>query len=898
MSQKQKSDNAVLKDVLRAIKYDDKSFSLEALNPQQRYSAVCDFLTTIVDKVGCHSYLFILCLTNFEARYGNVAEPMLFQILNPYCNSPDSGDVESRDVAFAAYYALGHHFYRNHDEVRLRSLLPFKQVENGGETVVVKDDDAPDKWSYCDKFLNDYPLVYELLCKYYSLKRDYLSEFNTARLTANKLSKLSADQLAPRSSDYTPLYDEDKYVGNIGVNIAYAGSVCCMLEDVYTMGLLYKQAQMDESERKAVEKIVCNADDLVCKAYDCITYAISYNADYPKYYYLRAKLCYFYNRIHCVINEHRVSDWIASQFQAAQGKSIDRAGILNYLLGDLDSDALVKNILADVAAAKRKENKSAGDYERRILLYDSLENQVKSPELTSAEINYYRNRDRVIKFVAKPEPQQLDFIRICEDLKDYVFISYSSVDYKSVYCDLLEMNRRRIRFWFDKGTRAGKSWNEIVAERIKNCDCVVFYLSQSSIISDAVLRELDYAHSLGKRIVAVDLSGKKIMSQIALNVDKAVSKRITSDVLSILARALPDSNVVIGRSREPQDVYHVNKLYDDLKNDFPNVIDNVRVDVAPDVGDRAQINDWKSCKLYDGKERPYEDYLAYDDKSNVFVVADGITRSSAEYSLYGQSVSAEVSKTFCQAMKQSILDCCFGAVADSLEQRMILAFKQANAAVAQLLKEPRFSYALERTDNGVYVEPAGCVAVAAFIVDDKLYFGGVGDCTCVLIRNGHRMVLFDKQTDYAFHMLDIETQRKKLYDEIVCKDDYGYGVVNGNPEAYKYFSVSHVRLEAGDTVYLMSDGISDAVTYGNPAKIVNYSLPQLKEEVFNQRLRQQYERKTTECRAELGTEYVTKTQFEIWFSKKYGKAFEDWFAQDKFPSLDDDKTVIKITFGN
>lgn len=898
MSQKQKSDNIVLNTVLTAIKYNDGIFSLEALNPQQRYNMVYNFLKSIVDYVGCHSYLFVLCITRFEERYGKVVEPILFEILNPYCNFADNDDAEQRDVAFAAYYALGHHFYRNHDEARMRCLLPFKQAVTDGETIVVKDDDVPDKWTYGDRFVNDYPLLYELLCKYRTLKRDYLGEFNIARLTDKKLSQLPNSQLVPRGSDYKQLFDGEKYVGNIGVNIAYSGAVCAMLENVYSMGLLYKQSQLDAAERQMVENIVYNFDNLVCKAYDYITYAINYNPEYPKYYYLRAKLCYFYRRIHSVTCERGVSDWISAQFQCGGDVESARNAAFKYIGGDSDGNVFVQKILDDIAVAKQKENRAAGDYARRIFVYESLENQVKSPVLTSAEIDYYRNRDKIIKFVSKPEPQDISFIRVSEADDPYVFISYSSVDYKSVYCDLLEMNRRRIRFWFDKDTLAGKDWSKTVTARIKNCACVVFYMSQASITSGAVLRELDEAYKLGKRIITIDLSGNKIVSRLVANVDKSASQQITSDVLEKLVRVLPDSNVVIGRSREPQDVYHINKLYDDLKSEIPVVIDNVRVEAMPNVDEPTQIEEWKSCKTYDGKPRPYEDYLAYDEKAKVFVVADGITRSNREYSQFCQSVSAEVSKVFCQTIKQNIIDTCFNGSVESPEKRMLSAFKKANDAVARLLKEPRYAYAVEGMQGGAYVEPAGCVVVAAFIIGDKLYFGGIGDCTCVLIRNGHRIVLFDKQTEYAFHKLDVETQRKKLYDELVCKDDYGYGVVNGNVNAYKYFAVSHIRLEAGDVVYLMSDGISDAVMYGNPAKIADYSPSRLKEEVCQQYLRQQYEHKLTECRAELNKDKVTKTQFEIWFSQKYGKPFADWFDQDSYPTLDDDKAVIKITFGN
>ena len=77
----------------------------------------------------------------------------------------------------------------------------------------------------------------------------------------------------------------------------------------------------------------------------------------------------------------------------------------------------------------------------------------------------------------------------------YIFISYSHKDYKQVYADLAQLYDTDIPFWYDEGLPAGKSWDDVVQERItdSNCAGVIFYLSENLFLSRSIQTEIGIA---------------------------------------------------------------------------------------------------------------------------------------------------------------------------------------------------------------------------------------------------------------------------------------------------------------------------------------------------------------------------------------------------------------------
>jgi len=93
---------------------------------------------------------------------------------------------------------------------------------------------------------------------------------------------------------------------------------------------------------------------------------------------------------------------------------------------------------------------------------------------------------------------------------DYYFVSYSHKDYKKVFKDifLLQNNEvQPINIWYDRELRVGKDWEIEARKHIYdyNCKGVIFYISENSVISDAIHKEIEYVKKSGKSFLSVNL---------------------------------------------------------------------------------------------------------------------------------------------------------------------------------------------------------------------------------------------------------------------------------------------------------------------------------------------------------------------------------------------------------
>lgn len=82
----------------------------------------------------------------------------------------------------------------------------------------------------------------------------------------------------------------------------------------------------------------------------------------------------------------------------------------------------------------------------------------------------------------------------CDTQKPYIFVSYSSQDKELVWSDVLEFQRMGYNVWLDEKNldKTKASWKEDALTAIEDmyCALVVFYVSKSSLLSDACYREL------------------------------------------------------------------------------------------------------------------------------------------------------------------------------------------------------------------------------------------------------------------------------------------------------------------------------------------------------------------------------------------------------------------------
>ena len=87
----------------------------------------------------------------------------------------------------------------------------------------------------------------------------------------------------------------------------------------------------------------------------------------------------------------------------------------------------------------------------------------------------------------------------------YIFISYAHSDAMDVLSVVRELQKRHYRGWYDQGILPGNPWDENVASRLGDCECMLSFISKSYISSSNCRDELSLARALGKNMVLIHL---------------------------------------------------------------------------------------------------------------------------------------------------------------------------------------------------------------------------------------------------------------------------------------------------------------------------------------------------------------------------------------------------------
>lgn len=258
-----------------------------------------------------------------------------------------------------------------------------------------------------------------------------------------------------RIHDYSRALEYDQYaitkleefgIENHGPRISYASTICRL----YDRGENVDPKQFEKAE-----------------AY--IQAAIEYNPNYPKYYYLKGKLTFY------GAQRFRDTDTFLSKCDEA----------LQYL----------------TKARLMLDDQSGNYFDNTSSEFEAFIGKVKD-----AQKQYHAKNRSFQEFSSEAFQEKLDTILKSEKAancpppnpnlrpgRKYFFISYNHKDFRSVYCDLLELYRRKVPFQYDQAFPFGERWDEAVKPLIQSDDCVgvLFYISQNTLSSDAVEKECE-----------------------------------------------------------------------------------------------------------------------------------------------------------------------------------------------------------------------------------------------------------------------------------------------------------------------------------------------------------------------------------------------------------------------
>jgi len=157
----------------------------------------------------------------------------------------------------------------------------------------------------------------------------------------------------------------------------------------------------------------------------------------------------------------------------------------------------------------------------------------------------------------------------CNDNGNYVFISYSHRDYRTVYNDLAFFSyntRKKVRFWYDEGLPAGNDWFAEAEKRLSdpNCVGVIFYLSENLLRSAAVLKEIELVKKLNKQYFTITLDNRKFCAADYLDETK------DAELLAKVEPVFPRDDTSVSYGANSSDIFDINSRIEAYDDEYEN----------------------------------------------------------------------------------------------------------------------------------------------------------------------------------------------------------------------------------------------------------------------------------------------------------------------------------------
>ncbi len=102
----------------------------------------------------------------------------------------------------------------------------------------------------------------------------------------------------------------------------------------------------------------------------------------------------------------------------------------------------------------------------------------------------------------------------------YVFVSYSHMDSKEVFQELIEFHRQGYPVWYDEGIEAGSKWSDEIAAAISNCALFIVFLTPNSAGSENVQDEIDFAISENRKLIAILLEETELTGGMKMKLQR------------------------------------------------------------------------------------------------------------------------------------------------------------------------------------------------------------------------------------------------------------------------------------------------------------------------------------------------------------------------------------------
>ncbi|HEX8097906.1 MAG TPA: toll/interleukin-1 receptor domain-containing protein [Pyrinomonadaceae bacterium] len=86
----------------------------------------------------------------------------------------------------------------------------------------------------------------------------------------------------------------------------------------------------------------------------------------------------------------------------------------------------------------------------------------------------------------------------------FIFVSYARVDSDFVHPEIERLEGQGYKIWYDKGEiEPGLFWDGVIREAVEACACFVVFITEDSIDSENVRKEIEQALSAGKPFISI-----------------------------------------------------------------------------------------------------------------------------------------------------------------------------------------------------------------------------------------------------------------------------------------------------------------------------------------------------------------------------------------------------------
>ena len=135
-------------------------------------------------------------------------------------------------------------------------------------------------------------------------------------------------------------------------------------------------------------------------------------------------------------------------------------------------------------------------------------------------------------------------------VKEYAFISYSHKDSEIVFSSLEYLSGLGYRLWYDEGIDVSTLWADKIAEKIKDADCFLCFISINSMSTDSFVRnEIHLARKYKKKIITIYIDNVDIDDGISLLIGDVQGIVVVKDSKGVIAdsemkklcKSLPDT---------------------------------------------------------------------------------------------------------------------------------------------------------------------------------------------------------------------------------------------------------------------------------------------------------------------------------------------------------------------